>query len=192
MGTYRKIAKQTKVASEEDRTNKLCFWLGAILLVLGVLIAAIIGKAEGARRAIKGCVLAVVVVVILNVIVVMMRADTIKIDAERLRLKIMGTSIQSWSMDKERLPTTLRQIAADTYSHMDPVTEKRKITHYIDEKHLLDSWGTQVEMKVSDLRRIGNEKSCEITLRSAGPDKQFRTEDDLIYSQTISVIRFDE
>ena len=61
----------TSVPPQEDN-SRLCFWLGLLLWLFGLLIAAIIGKGKGVIEAIKGMLVSVGIIIgiiiLLNVI----------------------------------------------------------------------------------------------------------------------------
>ena len=61
------VQKKNDLKKQEENTN-LCFTLGLLFSVLGILIAAIIGKVNGVKAALKGFVINLVIGVILALI----------------------------------------------------------------------------------------------------------------------------
>lgn len=54
MGYARKSQEQLKAEAANQQTLSLCFGLGFVLEIIGIVIAAIIAKEQGVRAAIRG------------------------------------------------------------------------------------------------------------------------------------------
>ena len=74
---YSKISREIEQQHQEHTvTNaqssdiRMCFWLGFILSLFGVLIAAVIAKGQGVRAALRGVLWGIVVVIGIAFIVV--------------------------------------------------------------------------------------------------------------------------
>ena len=52
---------QSYRTGEQEDNSSLCFWLGFLFEVLGLIIAAIIAGANGVRKAISGCLISAII-----------------------------------------------------------------------------------------------------------------------------------
>ena len=55
-----------------DGNGALCFWMGALFWVLGLVIAAIIGKGHGVKMALVGMIVSTLVIVLGYVLLIML------------------------------------------------------------------------------------------------------------------------
>lgn len=146
----------------------LCIWLGILFSLFGVIIAAIIGKAYGVKKALIGMVIGTAIVIVglvgWSVIAVNFLddgADEVRRNTTRASLAAIGTAVQAYDVRLNQLPATLDDLTVTTEA----------MAALLDKNRLADSWGNQFRYKL-----IGKH---EYELRSAGPDGQYDTIDDI-------------
>lgn len=170
-----------------DNCGSLCFWLGFWLWFLGLLIAAIVGKAEGVMRAVKGflCSLLIVVglYVMLAVVFLILGKTSSDNDFYQTRLKLIAIGVGRWTSDNKQVPKSLERIRDSTYEYYNKKTEKTERLSYFDRDDLIDPWNNPIKMKV-DSEKAGSHYSVKIVIRSAGPDGKFKTDDDLLAEES--------
>lgn len=147
----------------------LCIWLGILFSLFGVIIAAIIGKAYGVKKALIGMVIGAAIFIVVRVgwaiIVVNFvtegESHEMRRNTTRASLAAIGTAIQAYDVRLNQLPATLDDLTVTTEA----------LTALLDKNRLTDSWGNPYRYK-----RTGK---FEYELRSAGPDGQYDTIDDI-------------
>lgn len=177
------VSQETSV--EQSHSPVLCFLLGFFLWLLGVLIAAIVDKAYGVKKALLGMVVSILIVISIIAI------PTI-IAYKQLGNSVSGISMESifranrnglemWMCDKKKVPQDLQEVYSSTYMSHDYKTDTDELRPYIYELARKDKWGNDLILEISD----HNEDeygggSVNYILRSKGPDGIAKTKDDQV------------
>lgn len=153
----------------EENNGALCMWLGILFSLIGVLIAAVIGKAYGVKKALIGMAIGAAVIIVglvgWSIIAVNVFGDKeyneTRRNTTRASIAAIGTAIQAYDVRLNRFPESLDELTVDNES----------MAALLDKTRLNDSWGNPFRYK-----RTG---TGEFELRSPGPDGEFDTLDDI-------------
>lgn len=152
----------------EENNGALCIWLGILFSLIGVLIAAIIGKAYGVKKALIGMIIGAAIFIVglvgWSIIAVNFLddgADEVRRNTTRASLAAIGTAVMAYDVRMNQYPETLDDLTVTTEA----------MPALLDKNRLADSWGNQFRYKL-----IGKH---DYELRSAGPDGQYDTIDDI-------------
>lgn len=155
--------------TSEESNGRLCFWLGLLFSLIGLIIAAIIGKTKGVKNALIGmaigtglCIASIVIWPIIVVNSIGNKASETRINTTRATKAAIGTAIQAYEVRMNRYPENLDELTVSTES----------MPAILDKSRLIDSWGVPFRYKKT------GKYSFEIC--SAGPDGEFDTGDDII------------
>ena len=154
--------------AKEDENGCLCFGLGFCFSLIGVLIAAVIGKTKGVKSALFGLALGTIGGVILALcffFVFPLSTENFgaeaRASATRSSINAIEQAARTYEIRVEKFPDSLDQLTQ-------PMGGRPPL---LDKKTLYDSWGVPFAYKKTN---------TFIEIRSAGPDCAMNTEDDLV------------